>query len=104
LPALTAADVDGNWIGSINTPFGDVQIGFTFKTNGATPTGSMTSPDGLSRPISNGKIEGSNLTFDINGNGNSPHLSYAGVMDGDQIKISWEVQGRVREVVLKKVK
>lgn len=103
---VSTADIDGNWVGSIKTPFGDVQLGFTFKTEGTTLTGSMTSPEGVSRAISNGKIQGRELTFDVNGNGkgDSPDLSYRGVVERDQISLSWEVQYQFGSVILKKVK
>ena len=103
LPTFAATDVDGNWLGSINTPFGDVQIGFTFKTDGSALTGTMTGPGSASRAISNGTIEGNNLAFEISGNGNGPNLFYKGVVDGDHMNMSWEVQGQVRQVVLKRV-
>jgi len=34
-----AADVDGKWTGSLATPNGDVNVGFEFKSDGATLTG-----------------------------------------------------------------
>ena len=104
LPTLSATDVDGNWLGTVRTPFGDVQIGFTFKTDGSTLTGTMTEPNGTLRAISNGKIDGNNLTFEVSSNGASPTLSYIGVLDGDHMNLSWEVQGQPRHLVVRKVK
>lgn len=105
LPIL-AADVDGNWTGSVSTPNGDLPVGFLFKADGATLGGSMIGPDGSPTPISNGKIDGNVLTFsvDLPLNGNIFSLSYKGVLDGEQIKFSSEFQGQVFEFVVKKVK
>jgi hypothetical protein len=105
MPLIAAVDgVDGNWSGAVNTPNGDLPVGFVFKADGATLTGSMIGPDGSPSPIANGKIDGSNLTFtvDLNFNGNSFSLSYKGVLDGEQIKMSSEFQGQVFEFVVKK--
>ena len=105
LPLIAAADgVDGNWSGAVATPNGDLPVGFTFKADGATLNGSMIGPDGTPAPIANGKIDGNNLTFtvDLNFNGNVFSLSYKGVLDGEQIKLSSEFQGQVFEFVVKK--
>jgi hypothetical protein len=105
LPLIAAVDgVDGKWSGAVATPNGDLPIGFDFKADGANLTGSMIGPDGSPSPIANGKIDGNNLTFtvDLNFNGNTFSLSYKGVLDGEQIKISSEFQGQVFEFVVKK--
>ena len=107
LPVLAAIDgVDGNWSGTVSTPNGDFPLAFTFKTDAATLTGSMTGPDGSAMPIANGKMDGNNLTFsvDVNMNGNVFSLSYKGVLDGEQIKMTAEVQGQAFDFVVKKVK
>ena len=107
LPVIGAVDgVDGNWSGAVSTPNGDLPVGFAFKADGATLNGTMIGPDGSPSPIANGKIDGNNLTFsvDLNFNGNTFSLSYKGVLDGEQIKISSEFQGQVFEFVVKKVK
>ena len=104
-PLIASADgVDGKWSGAVATPNGDLPVGFDFKADGATLTGSMIGPDGSPAPIANGKIDGNNLTFtvDLNFNGNTFSLSYKGVLDGAQIKMSSEFQGQVFEFVVKK--
>ena len=106
-PVIAAVDgVDGNWSGAVSTPNGDIPIGFAFKADGDTLTGSMIGPDGSPSPIANGKIDGNNLTFtvDLNFNGNAFSLSYKGVLDGEQIKMSSDFQGQAFEFVVKKVK
>src|SRR5579872_5714354 len=93
LPLIASvAGVDGKWNGAVATPNGDLPVGFVFKADGSALTGSMIGPDGSPAPIANGKIEGNNLTFsvDLNFNGNVFSLSYKGVLDGEQIKMSSE--------------
>src|SRR5688500_19801040 len=58
-----AADVDGKWSGMLAPPNGDVTVGFEFKADGTTLTGSTTGPDGTQMAIKNGKIDGSKIAF-----------------------------------------
>ena len=44
-PAL-AADVDGKWTGTVNTPMGEVPVAFEFKADGAKVTGTALGVDG----------------------------------------------------------
>ena len=105
LPNLAIADgVDGNWSGAVSTGNGDLPVGFVFRADGTNLNGSMIAPDGSPSPITNGKVDGKNLTFsvDLNYNGNIFPLAYKGVVDADQIKLSTEFQGQIIEFVVKK--
>jgi hypothetical protein len=99
------ADIDGKWTGSLDTPGGPAPINYTFKADGATLTGSTSTPDGQSVPIKDGKINGKKLsftlvldfgagptTFDITGEVSSP----------TQLKLHWEFMGMPTDVMLKK--
>ena len=99
-----AADVDGKWAGNMNTPGGDVAVGFTFKAEGAKLNGSTTGPDGMEVKISDGKIEGNNVSFVVNLDfGGMPFmLNYKGVLAGDQIKFMIDVLGMPLELTVKK--
>ena len=99
-----AADVDGKWAGTMNTPMGDVPVGFTFKANGAALTGSTMGPDGSEVPIKDGKVDGSNISFNITFDfGGMPFmLSYKGVVTADQIKFTIDVMGMPIDLVVKK--
>lgn len=99
-----AADVDGKWTGSIDTPNGAVTVGFTFKADGSTLTGSTTSPDGGAVPIKNGKIDGNKISFDVDLDfgGMAFTLSYTGVVSPDQIKLTADFMGMPFEFVVKK--
>ena len=58
-----AANVDGKWTGTLDTPNGPVQLSFALKADGATLTGSTTGPDGNSLMLKNGKVDGDKITF-----------------------------------------
>ena len=62
----------------------------TFKVDGSTLTGTVTTQRG-DMDITNGKIDGDNISFDqvMNFNGNSMTINYKGTADGaDSIKFT----------------
>ena len=90
-----AADIDGKWTGSLDTPMGAVQLGFNFKADGAALTGTTTGPDGSEIAIKNGKIDGDKISFlvSIDFGGMSLDLNYTGVVKPDQIAFTLDVMG-----------
>ena len=103
VPAL-AADVDGKWTGSVSTPNGDIAVGFEFKSDGATLTGSTTGLDGAPVPIKNGKIEGNKITFlvSLDFGGMPIDLNYSGIVTPAEIKMTAEFAGMPFEFTVKK--
>ncbi len=103
VPAF-AADVDGNWTGSIDTPNGSVMVSYTFKAAGNTLTGSTTGPDGSVTPIKDGKIDGTKISFsiDLNFNGNTTTLMYTGTVSPGQIVLSSSFNGQAMSFTVKK--
>lgn len=99
-----AADVDGKWTGSISTPNGDVNVGFDFKSDGATLTGSTTAPDGGAVPIKNGKVDGNKISFlvSLDFGGMPFELSYTGLVSPTEIKMTAEFAGMPFEFTVKK--
>ena len=99
-----AADVDGKWTGTMNTPMGDVPVSFTFKADGANLAGSTTGPDGSETKISGGKVEGNNISFSVNLDfGGMPvTMNYKGVLTKDQIKLTLDMFGMPLEILVKK--
>ncbi|HUB53194.1 MAG TPA: hypothetical protein VL986_13650, partial [Terracidiphilus sp.] len=87
--AALAADFNGKWSGTVEGMRGPQNLVFNFKVDGATVTGTVTTPRG-DNDISNGKIDGNNISFDqvVNFNGNSFTISYKGIIDGDSIKFT----------------
>ncbi len=99
-----AADVDGNWTGSIDTPNGPVMVSYTFKASGTTLTGSTKGPDGSVIPIKDGTIDGSKISFsiDLNFNGNSATLKYTGTISPGSIALTTSFMDQPMSFTLKK--
>ena len=99
-----AAGVDGDWSGSLDTPNGPVQIGYSFKSDGTTLTGSTTGPDGSKIPIKDGKIDGDKITFavDFDLGGTPTTFKYAGMVSADSIALSSDFQGQSFNFTVKK--
>ena len=99
-----AANVDGDWSGSIDSPNGPVAIGYTFKADGAKLTGTTTGPDGAKVAIKDGKIDGANISFavDVDMGGNAMTLKYTGVVAADSIALTLDFQGQPVNITVKK--
>ena len=98
-----AADVDGKWTGTISTPNGDFPQTFTFKAEGAKLTGSLEFMPGMAIPITDGKVDGNNISFTVNLDfGMQFVLTYTGVVSGNELKVKGEAAGMPFEFVLKK--
>jgi hypothetical protein len=105
--AAFAADIDGKWAGEIAGPDGPpMKIAYTFKADGATLTGSTTSPDGKEMAIKDGKINGNNISFSIafDMGGQEMKMEMKGVLSGDTLKLSMDMMGQPMDFTLKKVK
>ena len=102
--SVFADPVDGKWSGSVSTPGGDFPVAFTFKADGAMLNGTMAGMDGMDIKISDGKINGANISFSVTLDfGGMPFkLDYKGVVSGDQIKFSGDAGGMPFEFVVKK--
>jgi hypothetical protein len=105
VPAF-AADVDGKWTGTIDTPMGPAMVAFTFKVSGTSLTGTTTTPDGGEIAIADGKIDGDKISFNVSLDfGGMPlMISYAGVVSGSQIKLSADVVGMTFDFTVEKSK
>lgn len=86
-----AADVTGQWKASAPGPDGQtMELVFTLKAEAATFTGSVNSPMG-EMPISNGKLEGDAISFDVEANGMK--ITHKGTVSGDTMKLKVEFGG-----------
>jgi len=112
LPAVfaftaSAADISGTWKASTETQNGTFETTFVFKVDGAKVTGSTSNMMMGETPISDGKIEGDNLSFVVNANfnGNEFKLDYKGKVNGNEIKLVLTLPrgDRTFEMVAKKV-
>jgi hypothetical protein len=89
VPAARAADVTGNWTAETTTPDGNsFQLAFTFKQDGDKLTGTVQGPQGDAMDISNGKVDGNTVTFDVSFNGMT--ISHTGTVNetGDEIEMT----------------
>src|SRR3954469_11691043 len=90
-----AADVDGKWTGSLDTPMGAVNVNFTFKAEGPALNGSMSGPDGGEIAIKNGKIDSDKISFlvTLDFGGMALDLNYTGVVKPDHVDLTIDVMG-----------
>jgi hypothetical protein len=84
-----AADVTGTWTADAVGPDGSsYPLTFTFKQDGAKLTGTVQGPQGDAIDISNGKVDGNNISFEVSFNGMT--ITHSGTVNdaGDEIKLS----------------
>jgi len=105
--SLWAADISGKWKGTAEGPNGAIERTFTFKVDGTKLTGETESQMMGKATITDGKIDGDNISFTINANfqGNEMKLQYKGKVTGDQIKLSVDFGGggQTVEYTLKRI-
>lgn len=101
---IFAADIDGKWTGSIDAGGGPMQLVYNFKADGATLTGSTIGPDGMEVKLSDGKIDGNNISFNLtlDFGGQSITMAGKGVLSGSDLKLVLDFMGMPFEIVLKK--
>ena len=92
------ADITGTWIlelGGQGAP--TVNQTFELKADGASLTGTMHFGMGKPNPISEGKIDGDNISFVVaitNFSGKDIKLKYKGKVTGDEMELAREMEGR----------
>lgn len=114
LLALTAAfsfvasadDVTGTWKGTAETPNGTIERTFVFKVDGKKLTGETTSQMMGKSTITDGVVDGDNLSFTITVKfqDNEMKLSYKGKVSGNEIKFNVEASNGISlDYVAKKI-
>jgi len=105
--AAMAADISGTWKGTADNQGGTIERTFVFKVDGSKLTGETTSEMMGKSVITDGKIDGDNITFveQIDFNGNDLRIVYTGKIDGDQIKFTRQVGDfATEEIVARRIK
>jgi hypothetical protein len=99
-----AADVDGTWVGTWDSPGGAVVLTYTLKADGNVLTGSSAGPDGNAIPIKNGKIEGDKISFviEVDFGGGPTAIPYTGIVSPTEIKLQFEMMGTKSDILAKK--
>ena len=96
LATALAADISGKWVSEIQGKGGEpMSISFTFKAEGSDLTGTMAGPMGGENPISEGKIDGDNISFvmKMSFGENEMTMKYKGKIVGAEIKLTMEMEG-----------
>jgi hypothetical protein len=93
--AALAADVTGTWKATAEGPNGTMQRTFVFKVEGSKLTGETTSSMFGKSTITDGKVDGDNLSFTITVKfqDNEMKLNYQGKVSGNEIKFTVEMPG-----------
>ena len=90
-----AADISGKWVAQVPGRQGQTrETTFNFKAEGAKLTGTVSGMQG-DNPISDGKIDGDNVSFTVvtNFNNNEVKNLYKGKVSGDEIKFTRTREG-----------
>jgi hypothetical protein len=95
LAAAYAADVTGKWVAEMPGRNGTTQTTFTFKVDGAKLTGTMQGAQGDPVELTEGKVDGDNISFVTvrNMGGNEFKITWKGTVSGDEIKLTREFAG-----------
>jgi hypothetical protein len=91
LATAWGADITGKWKGSMDMMGQAMDLGFTFKAAGSTLTGTSVGPQGEEYPISDGKIDGDNISFVVKVTGQMEmKINYKGKISGEEIKLTMQ--------------
>jgi hypothetical protein len=101
-----AADVSGTWTGEQQGRNGPMTVTLNLKAEGNTLSGTISGRGGETA-ISDGKIDGDNVSFTVTRefNGNTMKMKYSGTVSGSEMKLKVEREGSnqpARELTLKK--
>jgi len=93
--AAVAADVAGNWKATAEGPNGTMERTFVFKVDGNKLTGETTSAMLGKSTITDGKIDGDNLSFSITADlqGTELKLNYKGKVTGTDLHLTSQRAG-----------
>jgi hypothetical protein len=105
--AVLAADISGNWSGTMQMGDNPIDLTFVFKQDGEKLTGTVATPSG-DLPLSDGKVVGDKISFFVQADmgGTPTKFISEGVVKGDEITISTKTDAGEDHgsMVLKRVK
>ena len=93
--AIWAADATGKWTADVQGRNGNTMtITMNLKADGNALTGTVSGRMG-DNPISDGKVDGDNVSFSVvrEFNGNQFKQNYVGKLDGDTIHFTIKMEG-----------
>lgn len=91
-----AADVTGKWVATVAGRDGQTrEVVYNLKADGDKLTGTTTGFRGQEMQLSDGKIDGDNISFVTRAefNGNTMVMNYKGKISGDEIKFTQQREG-----------
>jgi hypothetical protein len=86
-----AADIDGKWTVQTQGRNGAQTQNLTLKSDGSTLTGSLQGGRGGAADITEGKVDGANVSFKVTRaarNGGNQTTTYTGTLSGDDLKLT----------------
>ncbi len=91
--AVSAADITGNWKGDLETPQGKVQVNYAFKQDGETLTGTWQTAQSPTVQITDGKVTGDKVTFNVVVSAAGMTFAHEGKINGDEIRLTMKPSG-----------
>lgn len=94
--SLLAADVTGKWTAEMQGPGGNTRtVTMDLKADGSKLTGTVSGGRGGSAEISDGKVDGNDISFSVvrEFNGNKMTSNYKGKVDGEVIHFNMKMEG-----------
>ncbi|MEZ5402850.1 MAG: hypothetical protein R2729_24450 [Bryobacteraceae bacterium] len=93
--SLAAADVNGKWTATIESPRGEMKMDFDFKADGEKLTGTIANAMMGSSDIQDGKIDGDNIEFKqaVQFGDREMKFLYTGKVSGDEITFTRKMDG-----------
>lgn len=98
--SCSSAGINGKWVADLPGREGQTrQQTFNFKAEGNKLTGTVTGRQGAETPISDGEINGDDISFSVTQNvrGNEVKVVYKGKLAGKEIKFTRTREGGNRE-------
>lgn len=93
--AAVAADITGNWTGSMSMGDNQFTLTYNFKQDGEKLTGTVTGPQGNPLTLNDGKVQGDKLTFFISFEGPNGTMKIVneGTIKGEEITLTTKMEG-----------
>jgi hypothetical protein len=101
---LLAADIDGTWTVTTEGKAGPQTQTLTLMSKGTALTGKMEGGRGGPLDITEGKVEGANVSFKIvrEGKNGKQEQEYKGMLKGGDLALTTQGRGGPQELVFKK--
>jgi len=99
-----AADATGKWSFETQGRNGPMTQTLNLTQDGSTLSGTMTGGRGREVQISDGKVDGNNVSFTVvrQFRGNQMSIKYTGVISGDEMKLTIETGRGPQQVTAKR--